>query len=242
MFWADGSCYCNCRYHEKKHRKKNNGLCTAVCHGGCGEASDAEKKGRHTPSADRCGCECGIFRGSAYEGSLYGSFHIKPPYGGCMCPCGEKHFFESDPDCPNVCQWCEMDVTKQKWGEDIHSFGNRCVCACGKFFRGHVLGEPIEVRREEGECEICMSEEIVVIVHERKCQRDCDYKTEYYEEEGHIEDLHDEEDLLIYCDIHKIWHAGGCPMCEDDGNGDDEGNGNNGGGNETGGGDNPWDI
>lgn len=244
--WADGSCYCNCRYHEKKHQKKNNGLCTAVCHGGCGEASDAEKKGRHTPAKDRCGCECGRFQGSAYEGSLYGKFHIEPPYGGCVCPCGEKHFFEPDPDCPNVCQWCEMDVTKQKWGEDIHSFGNRCVCACGKFARGHVLGEAVEVRREEGSCDICYSEDIEVVVYERKCQRECDYKTEYYEEEGHIDDLHDEEDLQRYCENHNIWYGGSnCPMCEDDGDGDggnNDGNNNNGGGEETGGSGNPGDI
>jgi hypothetical protein len=184
-----------------------------------------------------------MFTGKSYEGDKYGKFHIKPPYGGCVCPCGEKHYFEPDPDCPNVCQWCEMDVTKLKWGEDIHSFGNRCVCACGKFARGHVLGESTEVRREEGSCDICYSEDIEVVVYERKCQRDCDYTVELYEEVGHIDDLQEEEDPQRYCEKHSIWHGGStCPMCEDDGNGDDgnnDGNNNNGGGSETGGGDDP---
>ena len=241
--WADGSCYCNCRYHDKKHQKKNSGKCTAVCHGGCGEASDPAKKGSHTPSTDRCGCECGMFSGQSYKESAYGDFHIEPPNGGCECPCGEKHFFEGAPNCPNVCQWCEMDITREKWGAEIHSFGNRCVCACSKFARGHVLGDPVEVRREPGSCEICMSENIEVVVYERKCQRECDYKKEYYEEEGHIDDLHDEEDQLVHCERHGLWYRGSCPMCDDEDNGEDDGNnGNNGGGSETGGDDDPVNI
>ena len=255
-----GTCYCTCR---KIHEPIADELCPKICRGGCGglvtDKSPGENlatKDDHTPDGSTmCGCQCqSKYPGQGFSGQHYEAPKWHQPTGtpACFCKCGRKHIHTAArTDCKKLCSLCShppngtcylLDDPQKVAAQGDHTFGNKCVCKCGKEERPHLWG----AWQSDGDvtsevCAIC-ERTIYYQPERRSCTRDCDA------EETRLRGL-TQHDMTMHtgaggvismlCPIHNVDMVNGhCPVdgCEFGEGGSGDGSGGDGTGGGTGGG------
>ncbi len=255
-----GTCYCTCR---KIHEPIADELCPKICRGGCGglvtDKSPGENlatKDDHTPDGSTmCGCQCqSKYPGQGFSGQHYEAPKWHQPTGNpaCFCKCGRKHIHTAArTDCKKLCSLCShppngtcylLDDPQKVAAQGDHTFGNKCVCKCGKEERPHLWG----AWQSDGDvtsnvCSIC-ERTIYYQPERRSCTRDCDA------EETRLRGL-TQHDMTMHtgaggvismlCPIHNVDMVDGhCPVdgCEFGEGGSGDGSGGDGTGGGTGGG------
>ena len=254
-----GTCYCTCR---KIHEPIADELCPKICRGGCGglvtDKSPGENlatKDDHTPDGSTmCGCQCqSKYPGQGFSGQHYEAPKWHQPTGNpaCFCKCGRKHIHTAArTDCKKLCSLCShppngtcylLDDPQKVAAQGDHTFGNKCVCKCGKEERPHLWG----AWQSDGDvtsevCAIC-ERTIYYQPERRSCTRDCDA------EETRLRGL-TQHDMTMHtgaggvismlCPIHNVDMVDGhCPVdgCEFGEGGSGDGSGGDGTGGGTGG-------